>query len=937
MKVRPSGPSHAHTEKTLRPNAATYRPEIVDAVRDVLDRLNIPKLGRAFVEQALLAPSRMTGAARRNLSGRYPSTRMGVTIQFESGTLELAAIDELEHDTSVVAYCDQTPKIKLSYRGVDGRAKSYLVTPDFLVIRAGRLVLVECKPLEVVRRKAESDPGLYAYADGTWICPPAQREAADRGFEHELWTEEHFNVIKRTNLSLLSDFMFLRDGAPAHEAIQRWIDEVSEQVRGAGVITIGSLLQSRPGLTIDHVYASIAAGHIAADLGATSLARHETCRVYADKATMQAMQGSANCIVQAGDWVGPTVIDLKPGSVVQWDGLTARIVNAGAEKIHFQREDGSLLSLNRDFVAELIASRQLVQPKSLGAAVDDRLAAAQKFILQCRAEDLEVANERLAAIWPVLEGVARAEERTVRRWVRAYRDAEASYGYGFPGLVPNYVACGNRQRRLLEDQLKIVTKKINELWLDNRNINKKRVHEAIDLECKEAGLPTPGYSWLCRFIKDLPRYEATAAREGQKAAYSIAPRQSENPDAVTSAEPIRNWEAAHIDHTQTDIEAICSETGENLGKPWVTVMIDHYSRRILGFFLTFDPPSYRSVLMTLRDCVRRYGRLPDAIVVDGGKEFRSTWFEVMCAFYQVRVVRRPPRQARFGAQIERFFGSHNTMLLHTLKGNTQLRKNVRQMTPAVDPSKAAVWTLGALSELLCDFYYEVYDKAEHSGILCSPRVAFNRSQVRHGTRDMRRLVYNQDFLIMTCPSTDKGHAKVQADGVKINYFYYNSPHLRKHLGASVKVRYEPFDVSVAWAFVDGQWVRLRCRFDNLLQGLGEREIALVTEEYKRRYGEARRRRLNDTSLAEFLREVQKKELLLTERKRAMEQYLTLTAIPSAKSPEEAAEQPVLALPGSDTSQPAMPAPVLVEGASQPVDCAPTETVEFDEFAEMETF
>jgi putative transposase len=937
MKVRQDGHSNAHGAKPLRSNAASYRPEIVDAIRDVIDRLNIPKLGRTFVEQALLAPSRMTGAARHNLSGRYPSTRMGVTIQFESGTLELPAIDELEHDRSVIGYCDQTPKIKLSYRGADGRTKSYLVTPDFLVIRAGRLVLVECKPIEVVRRKAASDPDLYTYADGSWICPPAQREAGDRGFEHELWTEEHFNVIKRTNLTLLSDYLFLRDGAPAHETIQPWIDEVCEQVRGVGVITIGSLLQSRPGLTIDHVYASIATGRIAADIGAAPLSRHETCRVYADQVTMRAMQGSANCIVQAGDWTGPTVIDLKPGAVVEWDGLTGRVVNAGVEEIHFQREDGGLLSLNRDLVAELIESKRLVQPKSSRAVVDGRLAAAQKFILQCRAEDLEVANERLATIWPVLQGVARAEERTVRRWVRAYRDAEASYGYGFPGLVPNYVACGNRQRRLLEDQLKIVTKKIDELWLDNRNINKKRVHEAIDLECKGAGLPTPGYSWLCRFIEDLPRYQAKAAREGEKAAYSIAPRQSEAPEAVLNAEPVRNWEGAHIDHTQIDVEAICSETGENLGRPWVTVMIDHHSRRILGFFLTFNPPSYRSVLMTLRDCVRRYGRLPDTIVVDGGKEFRSTWFEVTCAFYQVRVTRRPPRQARFGAQIERFFGSHNTMLLHTLTGNTQLRKNVRQMTPAVDPAKAAVWTLGALNELLCDFYFEVYDKTEHSGILCSPLTAFNRSLVRHGTRDMRRLVYDQDFLIMTCPSTDKGHAKVQADGVKINYFYYNSPHLRKHLGTSVKVRYEPFDISAAWAFVDGRWVRLRCRFDNLLQGLGEREIALVTEEYKRRYGEARRRRLNDTSLAEFLREVRKKELLLIERKRAMEQHITLTAGRSSPSPEEAAEKPGPDLPILDDITPDLQAPVPVEVFSQPVERAALEPVDFDEFADMETF
>lgn len=495
MKVRPAGHSHAPISTPLRTNAASYNSEIVDAVREVLEELKIPKLGRTFVEQALLAPSRMTGAARRNLSGRYPSTRMGVTIQFESGTLELATIDELEHDEAVIAFCDQTPKIKLAYQAASGKTKSYLVTPDFVVICASRVFLIECKPLDVIRRKAEAEPELYAYANGRWTCPPAQRQAADMGFEHELWSEERFNAIRRGNLTLLSDYVFMRDGSPAHESLQPRIEEICELVRGAGVITIASLLQARPGLTIDHVYASIASERIAADLGGTSLLRHETCSLYPDKATMQAMKGSADGIGLAASWVGPTVVDLKPGAVVEWDGLSAEVVNAGAEQIHFKREDGSLLSLNRGVVAELIRATKLVQHRSLSAAVDDRVAAAQKFILSCRVEDLEVANERLATIWPVIKGWTIAENRTVRRWVHSYREAEASFGYGFPGLVPKFIACGNRQRRLLEDQLKIVTKIVNELWLNDRNINKRRVHEAIALECNEAGLPVPGYSW----------------------------------------------------------------------------------------------------------------------------------------------------------------------------------------------------------------------------------------------------------------------------------------------------------------------------------------------------------------------------------------------------------------------------------------------------------
>ena len=43
-------------------------------------------------------PARHVRSGRGNVSGRYPSRKMGVTIQFESHRNELAAILEMEHD-----------------------------------------------------------------------------------------------------------------------------------------------------------------------------------------------------------------------------------------------------------------------------------------------------------------------------------------------------------------------------------------------------------------------------------------------------------------------------------------------------------------------------------------------------------------------------------------------------------------------------------------------------------------------------------------------------------------------------------------------------------------------------------------------------------------------------------------------------------------------
>ena len=82
-------------------------------------------------------PPRRVGGGRSNVSGRYPSRKMGVTIQFESHRVELAGIYEMEHDATVLEYFDQPPAIKLDYESVTGKRMGVLHTPDFFVIRRG--------------------------------------------------------------------------------------------------------------------------------------------------------------------------------------------------------------------------------------------------------------------------------------------------------------------------------------------------------------------------------------------------------------------------------------------------------------------------------------------------------------------------------------------------------------------------------------------------------------------------------------------------------------------------------------------------------------------------------------------------------------------------------------------------------------------------------
>ena len=66
----------------------------------------------------------------------------------------------------------------------------------------------------------------------------------------------------------------------------------------------------------------------------------------------------------------------------------------------------------------------------------------------------------------------------------------------------------------------------------------------------------------------------------------------------------RPFAVVHIDHTLLDIELVAQASGRNLGRPWATFLMDAFSRRLLAVYLTFDAPSYRSVMMVCAPCRR---------------------------------------------------------------------------------------------------------------------------------------------------------------------------------------------------------------------------------------------------------------------------------------------------------------------------------------------
>jgi transposase InsO family protein len=363
-------------------------------------------------------------------------------------------------------------------------------------------------------------------------------------------------------------------------------------------------------------------------------------------------------------------------------------------------------------------------------------------------------------------------------------------------------------------------------------------------------------------IDSRPKDEQARKRRGYKAAAQheafyweltyTTPRHGERP-----------YEMAHIDHTQLNLELLHSTTLKNLGRPWITFLIDAFTRSLLALYLSYDPPSYRSCMMVLRDCVRRQGRLPQTIVNDGGSEFHSLYYETLLARYECSKKERPGGKPRYGNVVERLFDTSQTQFIYNLTGNTQLMLgDLRQVGRDVNPRNLANWTLPRLYPRFCQ-WAELYNQAEHGTLGQSPHEALAAGLAVAGERQHRMIPYNRDFIVDTMPTTKKGTAKVDPNrGIRLNYIYYWHDTFRQPAAVQqqVPVRYDPLNIGLAYAYVQGHWVQCISEHYARLNGRSEKVLKLAAAEMRaRNRRHTRQLPLTGRWLAEFIEELEREE------------------------------------------------------------------------------
>ena len=780
-------------------------PLSLDELLTLLRKLGVNEEGISLVQKIRHGePVRTVHGGGRSVVGRYPSLKMGRTIQYESRTVEFPFVMLCEVDEAVDEYYDQSFRLPLDYWHSPRRRIVTSTTPDFFVISRRFVGFVECKPEDHLVQLAERSPARYQLdAEGLCRCPPGEEAAARYGLGYRVWTPQHVSPAFVENTRFLLAEWGRSERAFADADVARVVDRVQERVG----LTLDELVHSVGDPDVVHYCLFRSLVHV--DLSAALLSESDRIRVFTH-------------------------------------AEAARVWHAAVDSVGV--DESSRLSPE-----DVIRSR----------------------LAEYSPEALRVALERYASILPVIRSDAPASSivgsgaSTRRRWLIAFRKAQHEYGLGIIGLCPNHHLKGNRTPRLLQEVQVLMDAVAEEEYETAVNMTvtaayiilRHRIEDANSQRSDKAKLPCPSYQTFGLYLKSRDLGRTTKRRQGAKRAASDAPCTTSAGDSMLMGQgPL---DVVHIDHTQLDLGVRYGLIADSrVDRPWLTIAVCAWSRRVVGYDLSFDAPSIYGLFTTMRDLYHRQWRMPNRVLVDRGSEFNSIAFEQLCAACMIDKRSRPPGMPRFGATIERLFGTINVYFVHALEGNTQLLKNPRQLTPAVDPAKHAVWSFERLDTRIRELLFNTYPALPHSGL--DGQTPEERYEVGRKTVGAGRAQANTPELqFLLHPPAPRIKAKVHVKhGIVIDHVRYWHPRMLhdRVRGAKVPVRVDPHDIGRVFAFLAGRWEQCLAAQYTLFSGYSRKELRFASAMARHRFrGKWKRSQERINRLAEMLRALREDE------------------------------------------------------------------------------
>lgn len=439
-------------------------------------------------------------------------------------------------------------------------------------------------------------------------------------------------------------------------------------------------------------------------------------------------------------------------------------------------------------------------------------------------EDWQTAQRRLDIIRPLLskhdrtraDVSTRADEfslhpNTLYGWLAMYEGSGR-----LTSLMPR-IRRDKGSRKLSDEIEAIIRGSIEEIYLTSQRKPVSRVCDDVRRRCLTAGLEPPHANTIRNRIAQLAEPQRAERRRGRKAAdEAFSPIQGSFPGA--------NWPLAvvQIDHTKLDIILVDDAHRRPIGRPWITLAIDVFSRMIAGFYVSFDPPGALSTGLCIAHAVLPKEQwlakhdldadwpvwgFPKTLHMDNAKEFRGLMLQKACAEYGIDIDWRPVARPHFGGHIERLLGTASKEI-HTLPGSTFSNP---QQRGAYDSEGKAALTLSEFEAWFAVYVAKVYHQRKHSTIGMSPLAKYREGVFgndQHPGVGLPARIADEDRLRLDL--TPFVERTIQDYGVVVDGVHYYHDVLRRWIGAKdpatakqkrkFTFRRDPRDISVIWFF-----------------------------------------------------------------------------------------------------------------------------------------
>lgn len=354
--------------------------------------------------------------------------------------------------------------------------------------------------------------------------------------------------------------------------------------------------------------------------------------------------------------------------------------------------------------------------------------------------------------------------RTLQRWHQLYRDHGSA-------AFDSHPRADSGTRRTAPETVKFIER----LALTRPRPALATLHRLAVNEAERTGRPAPSYATVRQIVRALDPALVTLALEGPTSYRDkhelVLRRRAERPN--------QTWQA---DHTELDV--LITGVGGKPDRPWLTIVMDDYSRAICGYTVFTGAPSALNTALALRQAIWRKTDpawamcgIPDILHVDHGSDFTSHHLVRTAIELRMRIIHSTVGRPQGRGKIERFFRTINTELLTTLPGH--IGPSSRKPQPALD--------LPALDQAVGAFI-STYNERTHRELGLSPRDAW----VAEGWLPrMPTSLEELDGLLLTVPKS----RVVQRDGIHFQGQRYLAPTLAPFVGQTITIRYDPRDIS----------------------------------------------------------------------------------------------------------------------------------------------